>query len=330
MKSHHHTPYTAPNLLLGQSLAHTHHVSISSTNDALITAITDGTHPDDIAHVYTADTQTKGRGQHGNTWQSPIGNVYLSLYVPMARLQSTGMPTYHLHRLTGALSLCIGFCLSQTPIITAINATRQTQNLPPIQVKWANDLVLYHSHIPPKKTQDCMPFMKLAGILIEPIYRHSKQLGVVIGIGMNIATAPTIASELYQALSLQTLTSNGLGSLTPLYQEICDAIFEGIVIHNHATYPYRTGVVLDDTFIKAFNDAHALHQKTVGIYHSSNLSIDATPEHIGICTGINADGSLSLQTKHGTLAIFAGSAKRLYDLYNKTDKMGNSNDFFDF
>ena len=71
---------------------HTHLASTHSTNSQLIEWMilsyqaqspTEHNRPHfSRPHVLTAATQSGGRGQHGRTWQSPLGNVYLSLYVP--------------------------------------------------------------------------------------------------------------------------------------------------------------------------------------------------------------------------------------------------------
>ncbi|MFO1383787.1 MAG: hypothetical protein U1E91_02295 [Moraxella sp.] len=69
-------------------------------------------------HLLTADTQSGGRGQHGRTWQSPLGNVYLSLYVP-TQAYAWQQNLCLSYRLDGRLSLCVGYQLSQIPIIEA-------------------------------------------------------------------------------------------------------------------------------------------------------------------------------------------------------------------
>ena len=86
-------------------LNHRHLASSSSTNSELIAALQDGTLNCAEMHLLTAETQSSGRGQHGRSWQSPRGNVYLSLYHPVH------MP------ISGLLSLIIGVELAKMPII---------------------------------------------------------------------------------------------------------------------------------------------------------------------------------------------------------------------
>ena len=108
-------------------LNHRHVASSTSTNSELIAALQDGTLDAATVHVSTAETQSAGRGQHGRSWQSPRGNVYLSLYHPVH------MPV------SGLLSLIIGLELAKMPVIQTVNGQLQAQGLTPIGVKWAND-----------------------------------------------------------------------------------------------------------------------------------------------------------------------------------------------
>ena len=147
-------------------LNHRHVVSSPSTNSELIDAIRDGALCAGEVHLLTAETQTAGRGQRERSWQSPRGNVYLSLYHPVQ------MPV------SGLLSLIIGVELAKMPIIQMLNTQLQAQGLTPIGVKWANDLGFYNTQETDKNTQETdenlIYFSKLAGILIEPVWRASK------------------------------------------------------------------------------------------------------------------------------------------------------------
>ncbi|MGB2047977.1 MAG: biotin--[acetyl-CoA-carboxylase] ligase, partial [Psychrobacter celer] len=112
-------------------LNHRHVASSASTNSELIEALQNGSLDVATVHVLTAETQSAGRGQHGRSWQSPRGNVYLSLYHPVH------MP------ISGLLSLIIGLELAKMPVIQMLNEQLQAQGLTPIGVKWANDLGFY-------------------------------------------------------------------------------------------------------------------------------------------------------------------------------------------
>ena len=104
-------------------LNHRHVASSASTNSELIEALQNGSLDVATVHVLTAETQSAGRGQHGRSWQSPRGNVYLSLYHPVH------MP------ISGLLSLIIGLELAKMPVIQTLNEQLQAQKMTPIGVK---------------------------------------------------------------------------------------------------------------------------------------------------------------------------------------------------
>ena len=62
-------------------LNHRHLTTSASTNSELITGVQNGTLNAVEMHLLTAETQSAGRGQHGRSWQSPRGNVYLSYII---------------------------------------------------------------------------------------------------------------------------------------------------------------------------------------------------------------------------------------------------------
>lgn len=269
---------------------HTHFDITDSTNTQLIHAITNGTHPHTIPHLYTASHQTAGRGQHGRTWVSGADNVFLSLYVPM------GQGAYELHTLSGLLSLVIGFHLVNMPIIQTINAHRQTNGLPPIGVKWANDMGFYDD-----KTGI---FRKLAGILIEPVFKKlndkNTPVGVVVGVGLNVNNSPMIKDGLYQATCLNELSDINTYA-QDLYIPMTNAILEAIQICNHCKKP-----IFLQNFIKKFNADHLLTNKLIHIFIQNNMT-DIYAK--GKCIGIGSAGELLLNDGGDIKPIFAGMAK---------------------
>lgn len=292
--------------LTHSALSHTHKTKSPSTNSELMTDILDNKLPTNLPHLMTADTQSLGRGQHNRAWLSPVGNVYLSLYIPMTDkvvIANTSSLPPSLHHLTGALSLIVGYSLWQLPLIQRLNTSRQTQALPIIKLKWANDLGVY------QRLKSAHFFYKLAGILIEAVLKEGL-LGVIIGVGLNVASTPNL-QEAYQACCLHTLLDDTPIKQKPavyeLYSSITDALFDAIALHNRYSHPNGT-IALDDSFIHAFNHAHALHGKLCSIYPKDNTS---TPSDVGICTGINPDGTLLLKTTKGYKPIFSGTARWL-------------------
>lgn len=278
---------------------HRHFGCTDSTNSQLIADIASGQQSCDEPHLYTASTQTAGRGQHGRTWLSADGNVFLSLYTPIG----TPEHTIKLKQLSGMLALAVGFFLYRLPIIQEINAHRSAEQLPLIGLKWANDVGLY------EKTLN--KFLKLAGILIEPVFKKTKQgstlVGAVTGVGLNVQNAPIITDGLYQAVSLKDLLpdTHNLPHAHALYPPIVHAILQAVMTCNR----------LDDSnhlvqFVSNFNQAHVLTNHWVHIFVHNDTKNIATQ---GKCLGIDTQGGLILQTEQGTCSIFAGMAQLQQD-----------------
>lgn len=100
-----------------------------------------------VCGLVISNQQTSGRGQAGRQWQSPEGNLYLSL---LWTLQ---------HPVSGRLALEVALSLLNMPLL---------KHQPGLQIKWPNDLYFNAS--------------KWGGILIEPVNDHQ----VVIGVGINL------------------------------------------------------------------------------------------------------------------------------------------------
>ncbi len=302
------------------TLNHRHVPSSLSTNSELIEAIKDQSLSMDQLHLLTADIQTAGRGQRGRSWQSPAGNVYLSLYHPIS------IPV------SGLLSLIIGVELAKIPIIQTFNQQLKTQNLPSIGVKWANDLGFYNaskSNNNPYKNEESNKslapiisyFNKLAGILIEPVWQASKLVGVVIGVGLNVQATPKLTTQTlegmsYQALSLQdinTILLEKMNSdslinipiLTELYAQISQALidalksFESIAQENLSKQTRAS-----KKFMQEFNQLDALAGLRIQVSQNHNSE---TQIITGLADGIDTNGCLQLRQDNGKLAtLFTG------------------------
>lgn len=285
---------------------HTHLATTHSTNsqlmDWIVLSFQEQSSPDhnrphfSFPHLLTADTQSSGRGQHGRTWQSPSGNVYLSLYVPTQAFASS-QNICLCQRLDGRLSLCVGYQLSKMPIIQAINESRAANQLPTIGVKWVNDVGFYE-----RKDDHHYQFQKLSGILIEPVSVEGQLLGVIVGVGVNIAHAPVLNQQTqeglnYQAVCLQDLTEQTLQP-NDFYQPITAAI---------------------DQAIGQFNQLHDLEASQqfvtdfaqMDILKDHHLQITNTlSQHVitGIALGIDTQGCLLIKQADGHVqSIWTGS-----------------------
>jgi BirA family biotin operon repressor/biotin-[acetyl-CoA-carboxylase] ligase len=111
-----------------------------------------------------ADRQTAGRGRSGRAWASASGNLFASLLI------ETACPVAKM----GQLSLVAG--------VAAIDAVRRAVLPAPetalLRLKWPNDVLLGSA--------------KAGGILVESSARVGNGDRVaVIGVGLNLASAPT-------------------------------------------------------------------------------------------------------------------------------------------
>ncbi|MDA5133885.1 MULTISPECIES: biotin--[acetyl-CoA-carboxylase] ligase [Psychrobacter] len=289
-------------------LTHRHVTSSASTNSELIDAVQDATLDATELHLLTAETQSAGRGQRGRSWQSPRGNVYLSLYHPVH------MP------ISGLLSLIIGVELAKMPIIQRLNEQLRAQSLTPIGVKWANDLGFYQNLPEADKAEpdtQIIQLNKLAGILIEPVWKAGKLVGVVMGVGLNVQATPKLTAQTcegmsYQAISLQDIygmlvsdNANSLPTLQTLYQQISEALLAAMSRFEHFDIERPTGhTYYLDSFLQEFAtmDALAGLRLRVSQDHDDNLHVIT-----GDACSIDTNGCLQLREDNGKIsALFTG------------------------
>ncbi|KAF0569860.1 Biotin--protein ligase [Psychrobacter nivimaris] len=312
-------------------LNHRHVASSASTNSELIEALQNGSLDVATVHIFTAETQSAGRGQHGRSWQSPRGNVYLSLYHPVH------MP------ISGLLSLIIGLELAKMPIIQTLNEQLQAQGLTPIGVKWANDLGFYQpaqsqseelsitdssvldsvldSDVADQRT---LPFNKLAGILIEPVTKAGRLVGVVLGIGLNVQAAPKLTTQTsegmsYQAISLQDINerlpletrSASLPDLPMLYQQMCKALMAAMTRFEHLGIEQPTGhTYYLDSFLEQFATMDALSGLRLRVTQDYN---NEEKVMTGIACGVDTHGCLQLRQDSGKIStLFTGRIDVIY------------------
>lgn len=305
-------------------ITHQHLAVCGSTNNELLHSLAEEKIDKNQPYLLTASSQTAGRGQRTRTWQSPIGNIYLSLYHPLP------VP------ISGLLSLVVGYHLTQLPIIQQINRQRDATNLPLLGVKWANDIGYYDLH---------NRFNKLAGILIEPVLTGNTTTGVIVGVGLNIETAPKLsevtAEEMgYQAVSLTQIiqqthlacepenssTVNNPANLSlncsspsfptakDLYRPVSATIVRAInqfIDFNQMTYSLPR-------FIHQYSEVNVLAGRQVQItqktLRDSGQSAKTATEALvleGEVVGLNQDGSLQLKSKDDDkpISIYTGSIK---------------------
>ena len=131
--------------------------------------------------VVVAAEQLKGRGRHGRAWHSPPGNLYASLLLrPACSIADAAQ-----------LSLVASLALAEALVELAPPGTD-------VRVKWPNDVLVRGA--------------KVAGLLLESAAGAGERAAwVVVGSGVNIASAPTDTPYPATALSYE-----GFAPLAPL------------------------------------------------------------------------------------------------------------------
>ena len=168
--------YSAPCQCIGRR--HVHLAETDSTNTRAAEFAAD---PANDGTVVTADVQTRGRGQHGRTWQSPpAANVLLStLLFPPPELRRPAI-------LTAFAAIVV--------VETVLETTGETAT-----IKWPNDILVRGK--------------KVCGILSEAGVRsaeHGPQFVVGIGLNVNLSADDFARMELPDATSLSILAGQPL------------------------------------------------------------------------------------------------------------------------
>ena len=146
-----------------------------------------------LLSIHTSEQQIAGRGRNGKKWISPKGkNIYLSI---------GWLSNLKYSQLEG-LSLAIG-------TILASSLGELTQNQ--VGIKWPNDLLIE------KK--------KISGILIETIDLNN-QVGVVIGIGINVHMSKEEGKEIDQQwISLDEVTES-INNRNQVIGDVVNRVFQ--------------------------------------------------------------------------------------------------------
>ena len=130
-----------------------------------------------------ADSQTAGRGRRGRAWQSPVGNLMTTLYLPISFDAVKA----------GQLAFVAGLALERT--VSALIGERAQASL-----KWPNDVLVDGK--------------KASGILLESAMRNNKIDWLAIGLGLNLAHHPDDTP--YPATSLAAYMDTPANNLAAL------------------------------------------------------------------------------------------------------------------
>lgn len=154
--------------------------------------------------VVTAEYQSAGRGQTGNSWESERGkNLLFSIL-----MQPVMLPATHVFMLSEAIALSI-----REAIVSALNLTSpllpllSERGALPVTVKWPNDIYVGNS--------------KIAGILIENTLCGQYVGRSIIGCGVNI-NQQTFISDAPNPVSLRQLIGHD-SERRPILEHIIEA-----------------------------------------------------------------------------------------------------------
>jgi BirA family transcriptional regulator, biotin operon repressor / biotin---[acetyl-CoA-carboxylase] ligase len=232
----------------------------ASTNDDALSAAQRG----DPGRLWiTARRQTAGRGRQGRSWASPEGNLYASLLLidpcdPLLAPQLGFVAGVALH---DAVSEAAG-----------IGAARLT-------LKWPNDLLLDRA--------------KVAGLLLEAHHLSaSRAFAVVIGFGVNVASAPE--GTPYPAAAL----GGAVPGLAPA--DLMPALARSFAEH-FAAWRSAAG----DAAQRFAATGRAWMRRAAGIGEPVMVRLPSG-ERSGRFAGLDSIGRLRLQTSTGVELIDAG------------------------
>ena len=171
--------------------------STGSTNDDAKNFLSKQSSP---LSIHTSEQQIAGKGRNGKKWISPKGkNIYLSI----------GWLSNLKYSQLDGLSLAIG-------TILASSLNKFTQNK--VGIKWPNDLLIE------KK--------KISGILIETIDLNN-QVGVVIGIGINVHMSKEEGKEIDQSWIALDEVTDSINNRNEIIGDIVNKVFQLTSIFNN-------------------------------------------------------------------------------------------------
>ena len=158
---------------------------VNSTNDLAIQIIKN---TNNKSGIVIADRQKKGRGQYGKKWTSFKGNLFISIFFQINKVQLS------LKDLTKVNCLLVKKLLSNF-----YNGK--------ITIKKPNDLLI-------KK-------MKISGILQEILTKSGEKF-IVIGVGINLIKSPTIkdylTTNLFDLTGIKITPNNAALKLKKIYE----------------------------------------------------------------------------------------------------------------
>ena len=232
--------------------------STGSTNDDAKNFLSEQS---SLLSIHTSEQQIAGKGRNGKKWISPKGkNIYLSI----------GWLSNLKYSQLDGLSLAIG-------TILASSLNKFTQNK--VGIKWPNDLLIE------KK--------KISGILIETIDLNN-QVGVVIGIGINVHMSKEEGKEIDQSWIALDEVTDSINNRNEIIGDIVNKVFK------------LTSLFTDEGFKPYKLDYESLDLLTGKKCNINIEGIDKTIEVLGVNDNgemLVKEGSEYLTLRYGEVSI---------------------------
>ena len=258
-----------------------HHLTepVASTQDEARKLLTESKGEQFFAVI--ADQQQAGRGTNGRNWESSTGNLYLTVALPMAQIPV----------LLTLLPLQIAVLVADRAE-TILKHHCGSENVPRVRVKWPNDVLVDQA--------------KLSGTLIESASSANNETWFLIGIGVNVQHAPSLAAspgkQVRPAVSLQECCNAqhaaSLPMRTALYlgTDLAYALADWVLDNQHGVSREAANqAVLNAWKAKAdFGTSYEIR--------SNNVGDEETPGYQGeqvVAVDIAPDGQLKVRGANG-------------------------------
>jgi BirA family biotin operon repressor/biotin-[acetyl-CoA-carboxylase] ligase len=246
----------------------------ASTNDDALAAARRG----DPGRLWiTARRQTAGRARQGRSWMSPEGNLYASLLL--------------IDPCEPVLAPQLGF-VAGVALHEAVSEVI-TSRLPHLALKWPNDLLLDRA--------------KVAGLLLEAHHLGMmRAFAVVIGVGVNVATAPEDVP--YPAAALRSVSPD---------LEV-EALLHALACSFARHFEAWRSAAVSDAAERFAPIRREWTRRAAGIGEPVTVRLPSG-ERRGRFAGLDSVGRLELQTTFGLELIDAGD---LYFPHLRSDLAG--------
>jgi len=242
--------------------------AVSSTNDIAMALLASGARD---GTTVLAGTQSAGRGRLGRSWFSPEG---AGLYVSIV-LRDVQSPS---------VTLLAG--------VAAAEGIRAATRVP-VELEWPNDLVVATT----PRERGRVQRLKVGGILSEGSPGDSDGTGVVVGVGVNVATTAYPAEIASRASSLEACAERAVDRGTVLVE----------LLASLATWRERYAA---DGGLTMLDRWRTLSPSSAG---STVAWTSPMGERLGVTDGIDPDGALRVRSGDQVERLVGGALTWLPD-----------------